>query len=87
MHYAKQEADYLDTTADAELSTIDKIRRAILPAPLAVGFYVMFAKLCVLDGWAGWHYTMQRVLAEVLISLELVDRKLAGGRSRGQGQD
>jgi glycosyltransferase involved in cell wall biosynthesis len=85
MHYAKQEADYLDTTADAELSTIDKIRRAILPAPLAVGFYVMFAKLCVLDGWAGWHYTMQRVLAEVLISLELVDRKLGGTRNRDRG--
>jgi glycosyltransferase involved in cell wall biosynthesis len=87
IQYAKQEAEYLDAAPDAELSTIDKIRRAILPAPLAVGFYVMFAKLCVLDGWAGWHYTMQRVLAEVLISLELVDRKLAGGRSRGQGQE
>jgi hypothetical protein len=45
---------------------------------VAVGFYVMVAKLCILDGWPGWHYTMQRVLAEVLISLELVDRKLAG---------
>lgn len=85
IQYAKKEADYLDTASDAELSTIDKIRRAILPAPLAVGFYVMFAKLCVLDGWAGWHYTMQRVLAEVLISLELVDRKLGGIRSRDRG--
>jgi hypothetical protein len=60
------------------LSSTDKLRRAILPAPVAVGFYVMVAKLCILDGWPGWHYTMQRVLAEVLISLELVDRKLAG---------
>ncbi len=84
IQYAKQEADYLDTTADAELSTIDKIRRAILPAPLAVGLYVMFAKLCVLDGWPGWHYTMQRVLAEILISLELVDRKLGGARNPGR---
>lgn len=79
IRYARQEADYLEKASDGELSFIDRLRRAILPAPLAVGFYVMFAKLCILDGRPGWHYTMQRVLAEVLISLELVDRKL--GRS------
>ena len=82
IRYAKQEADYLEKAPDSELGSIDKLRRAILPAPLAVGFYVMFAKLCILDGWPGWHYTMQRVLAEVLISLELVDRKL--GRAASQ---
>ena len=82
IRYAKQEAGYLEKAPDSELGSIDKLRRAILPAPLAVGFYVMFAKLCILDGWAGWHYTMQRVLAEVLISLELVDRRL--GRTAGQ---
>jgi len=76
MHYAKQEADYLETAPQEELSRIDKLRRAIVPAPLAVGFYVLLAKLCILDGWPGWHYTMQRILAEVLISLELVDRRL-----------
>ena len=80
MLYAKQEADYLESAHGEELGVVDKLRRAIVPAPLAVGFYVMLANLCILDGWPGWHYTMQRVLAEVLISLELVDRKL-GRRS------
>ena len=84
MRYAKQEADYLVHAPEEELGAVDKMRRAILPAPLAVGFYVMFAKLCILDGWPGWHYTMQRLLAEILISLELVDRKLGktGGNAR-----
>lgn len=84
MRYAKQEADFLEHAPDEELGAVDKMRRAILPAPLAVGFYVMFAKLCILDGWPGWHYTMQRILAEILISLELVDRKLGktGGNAR-----
>ena len=82
IRYAKQEADYLEKAPDSELGSIDKLRRAILPAPLAVGFYVMLLKLCILDGWPGWHYAMQRILAEALISLELVDRKL--GRAASQ---
>jgi len=82
IRYAKQEADYLEKAPDGELGSIDKLRRSILPAPLAVGFYVMLLKLCILDGWPGWHYTVQRFLAEALISLELVDRKL--GRAASQ---
>jgi len=82
IRYAKQEVDYLEKAPDSELGSIDKLRRAILPAPLAVGFYVMLLKLCILDGWPGWHYAMQRILAEALISLELVDRKL--GRAASQ---
>lgn len=78
MVYASREADYLTAAQDAELGAIDKMRRAILPAPIAIGFYVLFVKRCVFDGWPGWHYTMQRLLAEVLISLQLVDRKLGG---------
>ncbi len=85
MVYAKQEADHLETVPESVLSSTDKLRRAIVPAPLAVGFYVMLAKLCVLDGWPGWHYTMQRVFAEVLISLELVDRKLQRRGSQHPG--
>lgn len=82
IRYAEQEADYLEGAAEGELSSIDKLRRAIVPAPLAVGFYVMLIKRCILDGWPGWHYTMQRILAEVLISLELVDRKLGRASAR-----
>lgn len=76
IRYANQEADYLEKAPTGELSFIDRLRRAVVPAPLAVGFYTMLVKFCILDGWPGWHYTMQRVLAEVLISLELTDRKL-----------
>ncbi len=80
--YARQEADYLESARGEELGVVDKLRRAIIPAPLAVGFYALLVKLCVLDGWPGWHYTMQRVLAEVLISLELVDRRLGRNSQR-----
>jgi hypothetical protein len=40
-------------------------------------------KRCILDGWPGWLYVLQRTLAEVLIAIELVDRKL---RSRSESK-
>ena len=83
LRYACEEADFLESGEEQKFTFTDKMRRAIVPAPLLVGPYVLFAQGCLLDGWPGWHYTMQRVLAEVLISLELVDRKLAGiGKQR-----
>ena len=39
-----------------------------------------FAKGCLFDGWPGWFYTLQRVLAECMIALELIDRRLRRAR-------
>jgi hypothetical protein len=36
----------------------------------------LFIKGCLLDGWPGWFYVLQRVLAETLICLEIIDRRL-----------
>ena len=47
------------------------------PAPLLVFFYVLIAKGALLDGPAGWFYAFQRLLAEVLLALELLDRRLS----------
>jgi len=38
--------------------------------------YVLLVKGCLLDGWAGWFYALQRVLAETTLALELIDRSL-----------
>jgi hypothetical protein len=48
------------------------------PAPLGVLPYVLFVKGCVLDGWAGWYYALQRLLAEALLAIEIIDRRLGG---------
>ncbi len=48
------------------------------PAPILVLGYVLFVKGAVLDGKAGWFYAFQRLLAEVLLALELLDRRLSG---------
>lgn len=74
--YANEEARYLLNAASSSLNRSDRIRRMAWPAPILVFFYTLIAKGCILDGWAGWYYVLQRVLAELLIALEIVDREL-----------
>jgi glycosyltransferase involved in cell wall biosynthesis len=74
--YAREEASYLFKVSRARLSRTDKIRLMGWPAPILILFYTLFAKGCILDGWPGWHYALQRSFAETLIALEIVDRRL-----------
>jgi glycosyltransferase involved in cell wall biosynthesis len=78
LSYAAREAVHLLETPRDRLSWAEKIRRMGWPAPLLVFFYVMVAKGVVLDGLAGWFYAYQRLFAEVLLALELLDRRLSG---------
>jgi glycosyltransferase involved in cell wall biosynthesis len=74
--YARLEADYLLKLDSGAVSTSDRIRRMMWLAPIVVFFYVLVGKRCLLDGWPGWFYTLQRTLAECMIALELIDRRL-----------
>jgi hypothetical protein len=48
--------------------------------------YCLIAKRLWLNGLAGWHYTYQRVLAEIVLSLYLIeDRIAADNRLRSGG--
>jgi len=76
--YALEEARYLYAKAPAELTRADRLRRMAWPAPLGVLFYTLFAKGCILDGWPGWFYALQRLVAEALIALAVLDRRLRG---------
>lgn len=75
--YASEEAAYLLSSESAKLDRIDRIRLAAWPAPLAIFFYTLFVKGCLLDGWPGWFYALQRLLAETMIALEIIDRRLS----------
>lgn len=74
--YAKDEAEHLLATPRQTLSRADRLRLMAWPAPFIVLFHVLFVKGCVRDGWQGWFYALQRVIAELLLALELVQRKL-----------
>lgn len=75
--YAHIEADHLLSSPKDGLSRVDRLRLKAWPAPVLVFFYTLLWKGAVLDGWAGWYYTLQRTIAECLIALTLIDRRLA----------
>ena len=78
LKYAAREAAHLLSVPRDNLSRLDRLRLMGWPAPILVLGYVLFVKGAVLDGRAGWFYAWQRLLAEVLLALELLDRRLSG---------
>src|SRR5262249_10145376 len=64
---------------DQRLSPQDRVRKWIVVAPVLVFFYTLFAKRLILDGWPGWYYVFQRTLAELLLSLRLIEARIGIG--------
>jgi glycosyltransferase involved in cell wall biosynthesis len=60
-------------TPISELSWGDKIRRQKILAPLIILLYCLILKGGILDGWHGWYYAFQRVLAEILLGIRLIE--------------
>jgi glycosyltransferase involved in cell wall biosynthesis len=74
--YARLEVDYLLSRTKSELRQNDRIRLFAWPAPILVFWYTLLVNGCVLEGWPGWLYVLQRTLAEIMIAVEIIDRKL-----------
>ena len=85
--YTKLEADHLLSAAPASLRRADKIRLMAWPAPILVFLHTLIAKRCILDGWPGWLYVLQRMLAETMIAIELVDRRLRASSIKSSEED
>ena len=77
--YADLEVAKLRERGAEGLGFADRVRSWIVPAPVLVCFYTLFVKGVVMDGWAGWFYAMQRVVAELVLSLRLLEERLRGG--------
>ena len=82
--YAKIEAEHLLSADSVELSRIDRLRLLAGPAPFAALVYTLIVKRSLLDGWAGWFYALQRMLAEIMIALEITNRRLARFDTKGR---
>jgi glycosyltransferase involved in cell wall biosynthesis len=74
--YAEHEATKLTYTTNSSLGWKDRVRKNALLAPVLTFLYCLFVKGLILDGRAGLHYTMQRVFAELILSLTILDQKL-----------
>ena len=62
----------LETPAD-KLSFGDRIRQQKILAPFVILFYCLIVNKGILDGWAGWYYAFQRMLAEIVLSIRLIE--------------
>ena len=78
--YTKLEAEKLLSSKASDLSWTDRTRRWRLVAPPAMFFYCLIIRGGVLDGWAGFYYAFQRSLAELMLSLCLIDHDLSGSK-------
>lgn len=74
---ARLEAEKLLRVPAAELRLQDRLRRMMVVAPPVMLFYCLFGKGLILDGWNGWFYAWQRVLAETMLSLRLLEQRCA----------
>ena len=71
--YLKIEAKKLKETPWSQLSWSDRIRTFKIVAPFIILFYCLIIKGGILDGWRGWYYAFQRMFAEILLSLRLIE--------------
>ena len=74
--YADLEARKLLASDRRDLAWTDRIRRWRCVAPLAMPLYCLIIRGGFLDGWAGWYYAFQRTLAEMMLSLNLIEHDL-----------
>lgn len=78
--YAQLEARKLLSASPEGLSWCDRVRRRIVFAPVLVFFTVLLARGAIFDGWAGWAYAYQRLIAETILALHLLEQRHSRAR-------
>lgn len=71
--YMVIEAKKLLETPNSELSFGDRLRRQKVIAPFIILIYCLILKGGILDGWRGWYYAFQRMFAETLLAIRLIE--------------
>jgi len=77
--YSEIEAMYLLGAKKAELNRADRIRKKwLIVAPIGMPIFLLLVRGLIFDGWNGWYYAFQRTVAEMMLSLRLLEAKLRG---------
>ncbi len=75
--YAALECAKLLSTRRWDLSLPDRIRLLRVFAPVAILIYCLVFRGGLFDGWPGMFYAFQRMFAEILLSLYLIEHDLS----------
>jgi hypothetical protein len=78
---ARLEDNKLRETPRSALNLPDRLRTMIFVAPTVALFYCLIVKRLAFCGLPGWYYTYQRVIAELVLSLYLIEAKLFAARN------
>jgi glycosyltransferase involved in cell wall biosynthesis len=70
----------------AELSWGDRLRQQKILAPFIILIYCLILKGGILDGWHGWYYAFQRMLAELVLSIRLIEAEQHEPKSQNSQQ-
>lgn len=71
--YTQLELQHLHEADALHLSIPDRLRKTRFIFPFVIFFYCLFVKGGILDGRAGVYYAFQRMLAEILLALYLIE--------------
>ena len=74
--YMRLEIGHLRECKNVELGVPDRLRKTRILFPFLIFFYCLFVKGAIRDGWAGVYYAFQRMLAEILLALYLIEEDL-----------
>jgi glycosyltransferase involved in cell wall biosynthesis len=71
--YMVLEVKKLSETRLTDLSWGDRVRKTKILAPFVILIYCLILKGGIFDGWQGWYYAFQRVLAELMLAIRLIE--------------
>lgn len=77
--YINIEAKKILETPENQLSLADRLRKQKIFAPFIILFYCLILKGGIFDGWAGLYYALQRTLAEILLSITIIENEKRSG--------
>jgi glycosyltransferase involved in cell wall biosynthesis len=84
--YARLERDKILGESRDRLGFADRIRTLYVVAPIAVLIQCLFFKGLILNGFSGWYYSYQRLIAELFLSLYLLEHRLMRNTRRRTSQ-
>jgi len=80
--YMQIESKKILFTPNNELGLGDRLRKAKYIAPFIILVYCLILKGGILDGWRGWYYAFQRMLAEILLSIYIIELDASKAKDR-----
>ncbi|HEY3581025.1 MAG TPA: glycosyltransferase family 2 protein [Pyrinomonadaceae bacterium] len=79
--YAELEGEVIVDRQREALKFRDRLRLWFVVTPVAMLFYCLILRGGIFDGWLGFYYAFQRTLAELMLSLYLLDSRCTSSAS------